>query len=114
MTRPIAALLTLAGILSASEANAQHIFRGGHVRSSVTSSRPSQVGPASPAAGSRTYSYSYYMRSDLPARTYVGYGDNDFPFHGTPYGHPYDQWTFSTLSGTYGQGLARYYDPPVK
>ena len=117
MTKTIAALLTLGGILSVSEANAQHIFRRGHARGTVAQSgRPQATagGAASSAATPRVYPYSYYASRGLPARTYVGYGDNDFPFYGSPYGHPYDAWTFSTLSGSYGQGLARYYDPPVK
>ena len=28
------------------------------------------------------------------------YGANDFPFHGRPYGHPYDPWTWPYMSGS--------------
>ena len=44
----------------------------------------------------------------LPARYYVGYGDNDFPFYGKPYGHPSTPWTWSTLASypAYGWGNA--------
>jgi hypothetical protein len=120
MTRPIAALLTLAGILSATEAKAQHFFRRGIAQPSATapattSSTAAATAPATGAAASaRVYSYSYYSRSALPARTYVGYGTTDFPFHGVPYGHAYDPYTWAANDRTSGSILARYYDPPVK
>ncbi len=60
------------------------------------------------------YHYSYYVSPPYQARTYQGYGNNDFPFYGVPYGHPYDPWTWPYMSGSYTGGLARYYDPPVK
>ena len=61
----------------------------------------------------RTYYYSYYMTSPIAARTYVPYGATDsFEFYGRPYGHPYDRWTWSAMSGD--SGLARYYYPPVR
>ena len=118
MTRPIAALLTLAGILSASEANAQHVPRRGHGHKAA-----SYVSPAPSISGASSFSTMGTFRpnscgdntqSPLPAGTSVGNGADEFPFHGQPYGRPYDRWTWSTLSGSYGQGLARYYDPPVK
>ena len=49
-----------------------------------------------------------------PARVYVSYGTNDlFPYGGQPYGHPYDRWTWSALSGP-DERLYRYYYPPVR
>ena len=117
MTKPIVALLTLAGLFSASEAEAQ-FFRRGHARQSMTSASPAPMTAAPAAAGqvaeSRVYPYSYYASRTLPARTYVGYGAEDFPFQGVPYGHLYDPWTWPYMSGSYSRGLARYYDPPVK
>jgi hypothetical protein len=43
----------------------------------------------------------------------VGYGSNDFPFYGKPYGYPYDAWTWLYLSGGSYGSLARYYYPPL-
>jgi hypothetical protein len=59
------------------------------------------------------YPYSYAVTAPLPARGYVGYGANDiFPYYGRPYGHAYDKYSWSTLSGS--GSLARYYYPPVR
>ena len=33
-----------------------------------------------------------------PARVYSGYGSNDFPFHGRPYGPAWEPWSWSALS----------------
>jgi hypothetical protein len=60
------------------------------------------------------FPYSYYAAYPNPARAYVSYGNDDFPFYGRSYGHPYDRWTWPYMSGSYTSGLARYYDPPVK
>lgn len=58
--------------------------------------------------------YSYYAAPyPYPARFYVGYGRN-FPFYGTPYGHPSDRWSWSSLSGYPNPALACYYYPPVR
>lgn len=128
MIRPSALLLTLAGIVTATEARAQYVVSRGSTQPTTTYySTPSRApsyastpyssyysGPASTYRPTRVYSYSYYTLSPLPARTYVGYGSNDFPYQGAPYGHPYDPWTWPMMSGAYTSGLARYYDPPVK
>src|SRR5438874_819258 len=58
--------------------------------------------------------YSYYAAIPFPARGYVGYGSNDFPYYGRPYGSPSDPWTWPYMSGGYGTSLARYYYPPVR
>ena len=126
--KPIAAFLTLVGVLTATEANAQHLFRKGHARSAVTyaSPAPSHTGTTYSSGYSSLsaqpnvtptaplYHYSYYASPPFQARTYQGYGSDDFPFYGVPYGHPYDPWTWPYMSGAYSRGLARYYDPPVK
>jgi hypothetical protein len=116
MIRPIALLLTLAGILSATEVQAQHIFRRGHARQAVADTTPVHAAPAYAVAPSHTAvpPTRDYTQSALPARTYVGQGTEDFPFHGTPYGHPYDRYTFQAMAGSNYSALARYYDPPVK
>jgi hypothetical protein len=57
--------------------------------------------------------YSYWAAAPHPARLYVGYGTNDFPFHGRPYGYPYDAWSWTYL-GDAQRGLARYYYPPLR
>lgn len=59
------------------------------------------------------YTYSYYAAYQYPAREYVGYGTNDFPYYGRPYGHPSDRWSWPYLSGEYTAALVRYYYPPV-
>ncbi len=125
MIRSIAVLLSLAGLGLASEAEAQYVVGRGYAVSpsyarpaygpSATSYSSGYAGsPGVVGQPSRAYQYSYYTRSPLPARTYVGYGASDFPFHGVAYGHPYDPWTWPMMSGYYANGLARYYDPPVK
>ena len=60
------------------------------------------------------FSYSYFAAFPGPARQYVPYGPADsFPFYGTPYGKPYDRWTWETMSGP-PSTLQRYYYPPVR
>ena len=113
MTRTIAAVL-LVGVCFATEANAGGFFRRGHSAPVVAYASPTPGYVAGPTPAYRVYTYSYYTRSPLPARTYVGYGANDFPFHGAAYGHAYDPYTFEAMSGSYYSSLARYYDPPVK
>src|SRR3954468_2287517 len=44
--------------------------------------------------------YSYWANYPFPARGYVGYGNNDFPFYGTPYGSPSDPWSWPAMSRT--------------
>lgn len=77
----------------------------------------SYVAPASSAGSLPSYiaPYSYYAAPEgFPARQYVGLGTSDlFPFHGQPYGHVYDRWTWSGMSGSPPQSLIRYYYPPV-
>ncbi|WP_169972650.1 hypothetical protein [Tautonia rosea] len=61
-----------------------------------------------------TFPYSYYAAFPNRARQYVPYGPNDvFPFYGTPYGQPYDRWTWDAMSGP-PNALQRYYYPPVR
>lgn len=68
--------------------------------------------PAMPDAGP-IFPYSYYAAFPAPARQYVPYGPHDlFPFHGTPYGQPYDRYSWATLAGT--ASPARYFYPPVR
>lgn len=113
MTKILAAFLTLTlfAVFSTTEAKAQYIVgaRGG-----IPGRTYYQPATATTTPATRVYSYSYYTRSNLPARTYVGYGDNDFPFHGASYGHPYDPWTWPAMSGSYQSGLSRYYAPVLK
>jgi len=98
MRKSIAFVLTLVGLLGASEAKAQHIHHrgatyGGYATTTVW--------------GGTIGAY--------PATAYSAYSDyNTFTFYGHPYGRPYAPWTWPYMSGSYGQGLARYYDPPVK
>ena len=123
MSRLLAILLAFAGINHATRADAQHVLRRGQAIPVVSggvaypggvSTSAAVSAPSSVAQPGRVYTYSYYTRSPLPPRTYVGYGTDDFAYHGRPYGHPYDPWTWPMMTGAYGNGLARYYDPPVK
>src|SRR4051794_35983345 len=41
--------------------------------------------------------YSYWAAYPFPARAYVAYGNNDFPFYGTPYGSPSDPWSWPAM-----------------
>lgn len=59
------------------------------------------------------YTYSYYAAYQYPAREYVGYGANDFPYYGRPYGSPSDRWSWPYLTSAYSNALVRYYYPPV-
>ncbi len=61
------------------------------------------------------YPYSYWAAIPFPAREYVGYGGNDFPYYGRPYGSPSDPWTWPYLSAAYQYSLSdRYYYPPLR
>ncbi len=118
MTKRIAAPLFLAVLLASGEAEAQMFFKhkahraGAAYETSAPVASP-VAAPAAPATTAYPY-YSYYAAYPRPARGYVGYGNDEFPFHGHAYGHPYDPWTWPYLSGGNATVLARYYDPPVK
>ena len=60
------------------------------------------------------FTYSYYASYQYPAREYVGYGTNDFPYYGRPYGHPSDRWSWPYLTNSYSNALTRYYYPILK
>jgi hypothetical protein len=104
MTKPIAFLLALGGLLTATEARAQHLVHRGKSHRVVAH--------GGTIAGHPSTIVSSGYSGHAPG--YGGLGYNDFPFYGRSYGHPYDPWTWPYMSGAYGQGLARYYDPPVK
>lgn len=57
--------------------------------------------------------YSYYAAAPGTARGYFGYGQDEFPYNGRAYGHPYDPWTWPYMSSSYQNGLQHYYHPPV-
>jgi hypothetical protein len=120
---PLVALtVVVASCATASTADAQVVVRGGAPR--VVRAYPGTpyagwyTAPAYGyyagwSAGPAVAPYSYYAAFPYPARGYVGYGANDFPFYGHPYGHPYDPWSWTTLSGGAYGVLARYYYPPL-
>ncbi len=97
MIRPITLLLTLAGIALASDAEAQHFVRRGHAPKPVAVSSQAMGTASSPDR-----SVAQSSRAD------------EFPFHGTPYGRPYEPWTWPKMSGSYASGLARYNQSPLK
>jgi hypothetical protein len=110
--------------LGASRADAQVVITRGY---SVVRPAPVAVAPtlvpsvatygviSRPTVGtSYIPPYSYYVvPNPYPKRYYSGYGNNDFPFYGRPYGRPYDAWTWPYLSGGYDKGMARYFYPPL-
>jgi hypothetical protein len=55
--------------------------------------------------------YSYYAALPFPARDYVGYGTNDFPFYGRPYGSPNDPWTWQSMSRSYYAPRGTFWAP---
>jgi hypothetical protein len=46
-------------------------------------------------------SYSYWTAAyyGYPPRVYSGYGNNDFPYYGRPYGSPSDPWSWPAMGG---------------
>ncbi len=114
-----AGLAVLLGVLSAGrEAAAQQVVTSAPVTVNYGPSVYTQGGGwmASPPLlpdGGVIRSYSYSISAPQPARGYVGYGDNDiFPYYGRPYGHAYDRYSWSAMSGE--NTMARYYYPPVR
>src|SRR5947209_7024294 len=96
------AVLTLSFVLNASRAEAQV---------------PIPYGSWSNQGGTLAYtsyyvpSYSYWTAAyyGYPPRIYVGYGSNDFPYYGRPYGSPSDPWSWPAMAG-YAAGIpTRYY-----
>jgi hypothetical protein len=75
-------------------------------------SSPVYTSPSVPVQSVYWPPYSYWAAWPLPARDYVGYGSNDFPFYGRRYGSSSDPWSWSGLSGYPAQ--YRYYYPPVR
>lgn len=61
-----------------------------------------------------TRPYSYFAARDGMARGYYGYGEDQFPYYGRAYGHPYDPWTWPYMTYGYQNSLNRYYEPPVR
>ena len=86
-------------------------FAGSGYSSSGSVAGASDFGATNPPA--RPYSY-YAAQPPGTARGYYGYGEDQFPYYGRAYGHPYDPWTWPYMSDSYQNSLNRYYDPPVK
>jgi hypothetical protein len=112
----LASVVVAACVLFAQGAEAQV------VGASSRAARSSGWGSVTPTDGivATTYTrdyippYSYYAAFPRPARGYVGWGSNDYPFYGKPYGHAYDAWTWTYMISDPYRGLARYYYPPVR
>jgi len=71
----------------------------------------SYAAPASVPGQVKPYSY-YVLPSGVPSREYSG-EPTVFPFYGKPYGHPYDRWTWTYMTGPNDSVLSRYYYPPL-
>lgn len=72
------------------------------------------VGITDPGHSAPIRPYSYYAAAPGQARGYYGYGEDQFPYYGRAYGHPYDPWTWPYMSGYYQNSLNRYYEPVLK
>lgn len=75
---------------------------------------------SAPAAGTELINpnpparpYSYYVPTPGGPRGYYGYGEDQFPYYGRAYGHPYDPWTWPYMTDSYANSLHHYYYPPV-
>ena len=99
---------------SASSADAQDRVRWPDASGSPVGSSYRVMGGdyVAPTPGPALVPYSYYAAYPRPARTYQGYGSNDFPFHGKAYGSPNDPWTWYYMGGP-SRYLANYYHPPL-
>ncbi len=123
MKKPLAALALSAAIVIGTNAEAQVVAPGPTIVGTeyvVGAPYPGHnAGVAIPYYGASFTGayrppYSYYAAPyPLPARYYVGYGANDYPFYGRPYGHASDPWTWQYLSGGGQRSLARYFYPPL-
>jgi hypothetical protein len=121
-----ALLFVIPLLVGTAQVKAQHVVGGRYtyvtqVPSGVSSAPtylPSVAGYATiprPTVGT-TYvpPYSYYVvPNPYATRYYSGYGNNDFPFYGKPYGRPTDAWTWPYMSHGYYNQMARYYSPPL-
>lgn len=105
----ILAGLALAGLASESQAQSMP-----YPPSLTVSPSVGVVGSPGPSFVPQYGHYSYYIVSPLPARGYVGYGPADaFPYHGQPYGHAYDAWTWNGMAGGMA-GRQQFFYPPVR
>ena len=106
-----AAVLAAAIVLSQSQGTNAQVFEPS---SPMVTSGPSFGGSSMTAMAGPTLPYSYYVALPSPARIYVPYGPSDtFPYYGSPYGQPYDRWSWSHLAGR-PASLTRYFYPPVR
>lgn len=112
----IFAFLVVIGLATASAARAQSfVYTGPRTLAGNPAIQPSYPFPMQSYGAPRVVSggqylpmYDYYSAPyPLPARFYMGYGPNDYPFYGQTYGHPYEPWSWA--------GLSRYPAyPPVR
>ena len=87
---------------------------GGSVGSGTVGSTGGYAGTSGAAVDPPARPYSYYAARDGQPRGYYGYGQDEFPYYGRAYGHPYDPWTWPYMSYGYQNSLNRYYEPPVR
>jgi hypothetical protein len=86
------AVLTLALVFSATRAEAQVLTPHGDW---------TNVGGTYTFTSYYMPSYSYWTAAyyGYPPRIYSGYGSNDFPYYGRPYGSPSDPWSWPAMAG---------------
>jgi len=114
------ALTALVGVSQAQAGGGLFKHRGGYAASIPGTTTTYSSGYSGYSAGTTATTspeikpYSYYVVPPGTARGYYGYGEDQFPYNGRAYGHPYDPWTWPYMSQGYQGSLFRYYDPPVK
>jgi hypothetical protein len=88
-------------------------YSSGYSSATVSTGSAPVVNPTAAPGVVRPYSY-YAAPAGVNAREYVPYGPTDnFPFHGRPYGHPTDRWSWQYMSTNPSGPLAHYYYPPL-
>jgi hypothetical protein len=111
MKKMLAAIALAGSFLIASEAKAQVTVSTIPSRGTPGIVSTSNAGVSFPTQATRYFPYSYYAAAPFPAREYVGYGFNDFPFYGKPYGSPNDRWSWNTMSQSSYVSRGTFYGP---
>src|SRR5262245_56450173 len=106
-TAPLTLALALALAFGANRAEAQYFEPYTH---GIENSSSTGIGSFSTSTATYFPSYSYWTAAyyGYPPRVYIGYGSNDFPYYGRPYGSPTDPWSWPAMAGHYSAVPTRY------
>jgi hypothetical protein len=111
MYKTVAAMALAASILVVSEVRAQSIIATVPTPGMSGSAGTANAGFSQGTPPTGYLPYSYYAALPFRARGYVGYGFNDFPFYGQPYGRPTDTWSWQSMSRSYYAGRGTFGGP---